>query len=146
MYKDNKNIILKENNSNLIKYNTDNLNNTKIYKIENFNILINKNNQKHNYTELPNELKTDIENLIKKYKNLKIENEYVNTEHIDENEFQKKIWKGYNYPPYPNRKDVKNLLIHIRNYLINKNKNTKKALYPNYINDYENNKREKIFS
>ena len=68
MYKDNKYIILKENNSNLIKNNTDNLNNTKIYKIENFNILINKNNQKHNYTELPNELKTDIENLIKNIK------------------------------------------------------------------------------
>ena len=90
------------------------------------------------FADLSDELKSDIDNLIKKYKNLKINEDNEFSEIINEEEFKKKIRRGYNYPTYPNRKDGKNLLIHVRNYLLNKKLNKKNALYPRYITENNN--------
>ncbi len=65
-------------------------------------------------------LKIDIENLIKKYKNLKISDNNF----IDNDTFEIKLKEDYNYPLYPNHKEGKKLLIFIRHYLILKKNNT----------------------
>ena len=43
------------------------------------------------------------------------------------------LHKGYNYPKYPNTDNGKNLLIHIRNYLIGRKYNKKNPIYPPFI-------------
>ena len=96
-----------------------------IYKISNyyqFEILPKsfKNSGNNQLTEI---LKKEIEIIIKKYKNLNIDNS-INT--TDEDTFKKKLNEGYNYPCYPGHKEGKNLLIFVRNYLILKKKNIKK--------------------
>ena len=81
----------------------------------------NKENTDNNYIKvaISEDLKIDIENLIKKYKNLNIsENNF-----IDNDTFEIKLKEGYNYPLYPNHKGGKNyVLIFIIKYLILKKK------------------------
>ena len=81
-------------------------------------------------------LKTEIENIIKKYKNLNIDDSINNT---DEDTFKNKLNEGYNYPCYPGHKEGKNLLIYVRNYLILKKENIKNNRYPSFINNLKGN-------
>ena len=60
---------------------------------------------------------------------------------FEEKNFKDKIKEVFNFPPYPNHKNGKYLLINIREYLIKKKHNNKINLYPNYIN---NNKTKNI--
>ena len=80
---------------------------------------------------LSNELKCEIEALIKKDKIFNINKE----ENLSNDEFNIKLKQGYNYPLYPNNKIGKNLLIYIREYLIKKKNNKRKNLYPPYIKE-----------
>ena len=80
-----------------------------------------------------NNLFKDIYELIQKYKKLNL-NDNVNKikdEFSENKSFLDLYKKGYRFPIYPNHTKGKNLLYNIRTYLISKNINNNKPIYPN---------------
>ena len=91
------------------------------YKKETINISYIHNNKINNQINNNNnilELKNEIEKLIKKYKKLSLGHDAE--DQFEEKNFKDKIKEGFNFPPYPNHKNGKYLLINIRDYLIKK--------------------------
>ena len=89
------------------------------------------------YNITTNSLELDIKNLIKKYLNLSLNEKFKNNVICNNNilTFEEKLKKGYYYPCYPNEEHEINMLLNIREYLMQRRKNILKPKYSKYINN-----------